>query len=66
MAFGQAVHTAAERLKQAARAVACNLSEPPAGDLPEEDTVFQADAARVRAEARPNVRNEHPDKDASR
>jgi hypothetical protein len=56
MTISQAVNTAAARLKQAAHAVARSLSEAPgrgtgARDLPEEDTVFQEDAARARARA---------------
>jgi hypothetical protein len=57
MTISQALNTAAARLKQAAHAVARSLSEAPpargadAGDLPEEDTVFQEDAARARAKA---------------
>jgi hypothetical protein len=56
MTISQAVNTAAARLKQAAHAVARSLSEAPARgadarDLPEEDTVFQEDAARARAKA---------------
>jgi hypothetical protein len=59
MIFGQAVNTATSRLKQAVHAFALILSEPPARDaearaLPEDDTVFQEDAAR------PRVRSANP------